>query len=46
MPASTVRYGPAAVAGGVRLTVVFPDTLGSLDDVALIVTVTGAGYGV
>jgi hypothetical protein len=41
-----VRYGPAAVAGAARVTVVLPETLGSVAEVAVMVTVAGAGYGV
>jgi hypothetical protein len=44
--ASTVSAGPAVVAGGCRLTVALPLTLVSPTDVAVTVTVAGAGYGV
>src|SRR6185437_10181262 len=44
--ASTVRAGPAAVAGVLRVTVTLPLMVVSDALVAVTVTVAGAGYGV
>jgi hypothetical protein len=48
VPTSTVSAGPAAVAGGLSVTVALPLTFVNPDIVlvAVIVTLAGAGYGV